>query len=44
MRKSHDMKIPKEDMIVRIEDCYFLMEFLVVDMKIEKDLSQALII
>ena len=33
-----------EDVIVRIEDCYFLVDFLVVDMKMTKDLSQALII
>ena len=33
-----------EDVIVRIEDCYFPVDFLVVDMKRTKDLSQAPII
>ena len=33
-----------EDVIVRIEDCYFLVYFLVVEMKMTKDLSQAPII
>ena len=33
-----------EDVIVRIEGCYFLVDFLVVDMKIIKELSQAPII
>ena len=33
-----------EDVIVRIEDCYFPVDFLVVDMKMTKELSQALII
>ena len=33
-----------EDVIVRIEGCYFSVDFLVVDMKITKELSQALII
>ena len=31
-------------MIVRIEGCYFPVDFLVVDMKITKELSQAPII
>ena len=31
-------------MIFRIEGCYFLVDFLVVDMKITKELSQASII
>ena len=31
-------------MIVRIKGCYFLVEFLVVDMKITKELSQVPII
>ena len=29
---------------MRVEDCYFLVDFLVVDMKMTKELSQALII
>ena len=33
-----------EDVIVRIEDCYFPVDFLVVDMKMTKELSQAPII
>ena len=33
-----------EDVIVRIEGCYFPVDFLVVDMKITKELSQAPII
>ena len=33
-----------EDIIVRIEDCYFLVDFLVVDMKMTKEFSQAPII
>ena len=33
-----------EDVIVRIEDCYFLVHFLVVDIKMTKKLSQAPII
>ena len=33
-----------EDVIVRKEDCYFPVYFLVVDMKMTKELSQALII
>ena len=33
-----------EDVLVRIEGCYFLVDFLVVDMKITKELSQAPII
>ena len=33
-----------EDVIVRIEGCYFLVDFLVVDMKITKELSLASII
>ena len=33
-----------EDIIVRIEDCYFPVDFLVVDMKMTKELSQAPII
>ena len=31
-------------MIIKIEDCYFLVDFLVIDMKITKELSQAPII
>ena len=41
VRKPHGLV---EDVIVRIEDCYFLVYFLVVDMKITKELSQAPII
>ena len=41
IRKPHGLV---EDVIVRIEDCYFLVDFLVVDMKMTKDLSQAPII
>ena len=41
VRKPH---VVVEDMIVRIEDFYFLMDFLVLDMKITKELSQVLII
>ena len=41
MRKPHGLV---EDVIVRIEDCYFPVDFLVVDMKMTKELSQALII
>ena len=41
VRKSHGIV---EDMIVRIEGCYFPVDFLVVDMKITKELSQAPII
>ena len=33
-----------EDVIVRIKDCYFPVDFLVVDMKMTKELNQALII
>ena len=33
-----------EDVIVRIQGCYFLVDFLVVDMKITNELSQAPII
>ena len=41
VRKPHGLV---EDVIVRIEDCYFLVDFLVIDMKLTKELSQALII
>ena len=41
VRKPHGIV---EDVIVRIEGCYFLVNFLVVDMKITKELSQASII
>ena len=41
VRKPHGIV---EDVIVRIERCYFLVDFLVVDMKITKELSQATII
>ena len=41
VRKPHGIV---EDMIVRTEGCYFLVDFLVVDMKITKELSQAPII
>ena len=41
MRKPHGVV---EDVIVRIEDCYFLVYFLVVDIKIIKELSEAPII
>ena len=41
VRKPYHMV---EDVIVRIEDFYFLVDFLVVDMKITKELSQAPII
>ena len=40
VRKPHGLV---EDVIVRIEDCYFPIDFLVVDMKMTKELSQALI-
>ena len=33
-----------DDVIVRLEDYYFLVDFLVIEMKITKELSQALII
>ena len=36
VRKPHGLV---EDVIVRIEDCYFPVDFLVVDMKITKELS-----
>ena len=39
--KPHDIV---EDVIVRIEGCYFPVDFLVVDMKITKELSQAPVI
>ena len=38
VRKPHGLA---EDVIIRIEDCCFLVDFLVVDMKMTKDLSQA---
>ena len=41
VRKPHGLV---EDAIVRIEDCYFPVDFLVVDMKMTKELSQAPII
>ena len=41
VRKLHGLV---EDVIVRIEDCYFPVNFLVVDMKVTKELSQAPII
>ena len=41
VRKPHGIV---EDVIVRIEGCYFLVDFVVVDMKITKELSQAPII
>ena len=41
VRKPHGLV---EDVIIRIEDCYFSVDFLVVDMKITKELSQAPII
>ena len=41
IRKPHGLV---EDVIVRIEDCYFSVDFLVVDMKMTKELSQAPII
>ena len=41
VRKPHGIV---EDVIVRIEGCYFLVDFLVVDLKITKELSQAPII
>ena len=41
VRKPHGLV---EDVIVRVEDCYFSVEFLVVDMKMTKELSQAPII
>ena len=41
VRKPHGFV---EDVIVRIEDCYFMVDFLVVDMKMTKELSQARII
>ena len=41
VRKPHGLV---EDVIVRIEDCYFPVDFLVIDMKTIKELSQAPII
>ena len=41
VRKPHGLV---EDVILRIENCYFSIDFLVVDMKMTKELSQALII
>ena len=41
MRKPHDIV---EDVIINIEDCYFPLNFLVIDMKISKELSQVPII
>ena len=41
VRKPHELA---EDVIVRIEECYFPVDFLVVDMKMTKELSQAPII
>ena len=41
VRKPHRLV---EDVIVRIEDCYFSIDFLVVDIKMTKELSHALII
>ena len=41
VRKPHGIV---EDVIFRIEGCYFLVDFLVLDMKITKELSQAPII
>ena len=41
IRKPHGLV---EDVIVRIEDCYFPVDFVVVDMKMTKELSQAPII
>ena len=41
MRKPHGLV---EDVIFRIEDCYFPADFLVLDMKMTKELSQAPII
>ena len=41
VRKPHGIE---EDVIVRIERYYFLVDFLIVDMKITKELSQAPII
>ena len=41
MRKPHAIV---EGVIVKIEDYYFLVDFLIVDMKIIKELSQAPII
>ena len=41
VRKPHALV---EDIIVRIEDCYFPVDFLVVDIKMTKELSQAPII
>ena len=41
VRKPHGLV---EDVIVRIEDYYFAVDFLVVDMKMTKELSQAPII
>ena len=41
IRKPHGLV---EDMIVRIEDCYFPEDFLIVDMKMTRELSQEPII
>ena len=40
-KKIHEIV---EDVIIRIEDFFFLVDFLVIDMKMTKELSQASII
>ena len=41
VRKPHGLV---EDVILRIEDCYFPVDFLVVDVRMTKELSQAPVI
>ena len=41
VRKPHGLV---EDVIIKIEDCYFPVDFLVVNMKMTKELSQSPII
>ena len=41
MRRPHAIV---EDVIVKVENCYFLVDFIIVDMKTRKDFTDALII
>ena len=41
MRRPHDLV---EDVIVKVENCYFLVDFIIVDMKSTKDLTDSPII
>ena len=41
VRRPHSMV---EDVIVKVENCYFLVDFIIVDMKLTKDLTDSLII